>query len=96
VHSQSGGNRWNINDPQLDTWADEQQTELNEEARREIWRKMWDHELQLAYRPPMASGQGFEVYQPWMRGIRWSGSQPGDNGSYYNWGDQVQYGWLDK
>jgi peptide/nickel transport system substrate-binding protein len=96
VHSQSQGNRWNINDPQLDLWAEEQQVELNAEARAEIWRKMWDLELEKAYRPPMVGGNGFEVYQPWMRGIRWTGTSPGDNGSYYNWGDQVQYGWLDK
>jgi peptide/nickel transport system substrate-binding protein len=96
VHSTSLGNRWNINDLQLDQWAEQQQTELNEEARAEIWRKMWDHELQLAYRPPMATGSTFEIYQPWLRGIRFTGSQPGDNSSYYNWGDQVQYGWLDK
>jgi peptide/nickel transport system substrate-binding protein len=96
VHSKSLGNRWNMNDPQLDQWAEQQQVELDPEARREIWRKMWDLELQLAYRPPMVGGQGFQVYQPWLRGIRWSGSAPMDNSSYYSWGSQVQHGWLDK
>jgi peptide/nickel transport system substrate-binding protein len=96
IHSQSGGNRWNINDPQLDQWAEEQQVELNQEARRAIWRKIWDREAQKAYRPPLYGGSGFETYQPWMRGIRWTGGAPGDNSSYYNWGDQVADGWLDK
>jgi len=96
VHSQSPGNRWNIHDPQIDQWAEEQQVELNLEARRSIWRKMWDREMQMAYRPAMAGQFRFEVYQPWLRGIRWTGTSPGDNASYYNWGDQVQYGWLDK
>jgi peptide/nickel transport system substrate-binding protein len=96
VHSKSLGNRWNIGDPQLDQWAEQQQTQLNEQERKATWRKMWDRELQMAYRPPMATGFTFEVYQPWMRGIRWTGTSPGDNASYYNWGDQVQHGWLDK
>jgi ABC-type transport system substrate-binding protein len=96
VHSSSPGNRWNINDPQIDQWAEAQQVELDPEARKAIWRKMWDHELEMAYRPLMSSPLRFEVYQPWVRGIRWTGGPPGDNSSYYNWGDQVQYGWLDK
>jgi ABC-type transport system substrate-binding protein len=96
IHSQSLGNRWNINDSQIDVWSDLQQTQLVEAERRETWRKIWDRELQMAYRPPMATGLTFEVYQPWMRGIRWTGTSPGDNAAYYNWGDQVQHGWLDK
>jgi peptide/nickel transport system substrate-binding protein len=96
IHSKSPGNRWNINDAQLDQWAETQQTELDPAKRRAIWRKIWDRELAQAYRPPMATGFTFETYQPWMRGIRWSGTSPGDNSSYYNWGDQVQNGWLDK
>jgi peptide/nickel transport system substrate-binding protein len=96
VYSKSGGNRWNVNDPQLDQWAEQQQLELNPEKRREIWKKMWDLELQKAYRPPMIGGSGFEIYQPWVRGIRFTGSSPGDNSSYYTWGDQVQFAWLDK
>jgi peptide/nickel transport system substrate-binding protein len=96
IHSTSPGNRWNINDPQIDAWAEEQQVELDAEARQAIWRKIWDRELDQAYRPPMVGGFTFEVYQPWLRGIRWSGTSPGDNSSYYNWGDQVASGWLDK
>ncbi|MEZ4552840.1 MAG: ABC transporter substrate-binding protein [Dehalococcoidia bacterium] len=96
VHSQSQGNRWNINDSQLDAWAEQQQVELDPAARKAIWRKMWDREMQMAYRPPMAVGLTFQVYQPWMRGIRWTGTAPGDNASYYSWGSQVAHGWLDK
>jgi peptide/nickel transport system substrate-binding protein len=97
VYSTSGGNRWNINDPQLDQWAEQQQVELDPEKRKAIWRKMWDLELRKAYRPPMGTAiGGFEVYQPWMRGVRFTGGSPGDNSSYYDWGDQVQYAWLDK
>jgi hypothetical protein len=44
----------------------------------------------------MATGLTFEIYQPWLRGIRWTGTSPGDNSFYYSWGSQVAYGWLDK
>jgi hypothetical protein len=44
----------------------------------------------------MVSGITFEVYQPWMRGVRFTGSAPGDNSYYYSWGDHVHTAWLDK
>jgi peptide/nickel transport system substrate-binding protein len=96
IHSQSPGNRWNIGDPQIDQWAEEQQVELDPEARKEIWRKIWDRELDQAYRPAMVGGVTFQIYQPWMRGIRFTGTSPGDNSHFYDWGDEVQHGWLDK
>ena len=96
VHSESPGNRWRINDPQLDAWAEEQQLELDAEARREIWRQMWDHELDMMYRPTFPTANSIDVLQPWVRGVRWTGTAPGDNSYYYNWGDQLAHAWLDK
>ena len=96
VHSKSSGNRWNINDPQIDQWAEQQQVELDPAKRKELWRKIWDRDLQQAYRPPLGNGFTFVVYQPWMRGVRWTGTSPGDNSDYYNWGSQVAEAWLDK
>jgi peptide/nickel transport system substrate-binding protein len=95
VHSQSPGNRWNLNDPQMDEWATAQQTELDEAARREIHRQMFDYALEKAFWPMMPANNGFEVYQPWLRGIRFGGLI-GSNSSYYDWGDQVAEAWLDK
>jgi len=96
VHSKSPGNRWQTNDSEIDAWADAQQVELNPEKRRELWKKIWDKDLDQAYRPPTVAGMGIQVYQPWFRGIRFTGTSPGDNSSYYTWGNQVAYGWLDK
>ncbi len=96
VHSKSTGNRWQFKDAEIDAWAEAQQVELNPERRKEFWRRIWDKDLDEAYRPPMASGFAPEVYQPWLRGIRWTGTSPGDNSNYYNWGDQVHSAWLDK
>ena len=95
VHSESPGNRWQLKDPQIDQWADQQQVELDPDARREILRQMWDHIVEQCYYPPLPSSFSFEVYQPWLRGLRFGGVF-GTNSSYYDWGDQVASVWLDK
>jgi ABC-type transport system substrate-binding protein len=95
VYSKSGGNRWKINDPQIDQWAEQQQLELDPAKRREIQRKIWDRDLDMMYRPSLPNGFGFETYAPWMRGIRF-GSDIKDSSSYYTWGAQSENAWLDK
>ena len=95
VHSESPGNRWQTSDAQIDGWAEAQQIELDPAARAELWRKIWDRDLDQAYRPTLPWGFSLEVYQPWVRGLRFTGSAPGDNNSYYTWGDQVHSAWID-
>jgi peptide/nickel transport system substrate-binding protein len=96
IHSTSQGNRWLIDDPQLDAWAEQQQVTLDPDDRREIHRKIWDRDLDMMYRPPLPSGFGFDTLAPSLRGIRFGQSSPNDNSSYYTWGSQVEYAWLDK
>jgi peptide/nickel transport system substrate-binding protein len=95
VHSQSPGNRWRLNDPQVDAWAEQQQLELDPDARKEILRTMWDYFLEQMFWPPFASGIGIQTYQPWLRGIRFGGPMV-TSASYYDWGDQVAAAWIDK
>ena len=95
VHSESPGNRWQTNDAEIDGWAEAQQLELDPDARSELWRKIWDKDLDQAYRPTLPWGFSIEVYQPWVRGLRFTGTAPGDNNSYYTWGDQVHSAWID-
>ena len=95
VHSASAGNRWRLNDPQVDVWADAQQVELDPDARREIHATMMDHFLQKMYWPPVPAGFSINVYQPWLRGIRWGGTDA-TNSYYYDWGHQIAGAWLDK
>ena len=95
VHSESPGNRWRTNDPEIDAWAEAQQVELDPDARSELWRKIWDKDLDQMYRPTMPWGFTIEIYQPWVRGLRFTGTSPGDNNSYYTWGDQVHSAWID-
>ena len=95
VHSKSPKNLWNLDDPRVDAWAEAQQVELDPEARREIHRTMWDYFLDKMFWPPLPSPIGFEVYQPWVRGIRFGGIL-GTNSSYYDWGDQIAGAWLDR
>jgi ABC-type transport system substrate-binding protein len=95
VHSESPGNRWQLKDPQVDAWAEQQSVELDPDARREIHREMWDHFLEQMYWPPMPSAVTLQVYQPWLRAIRFGGLF-GSSSSYYDWGAQVESAWLDK
>ena len=95
VHSESPGNRWKLNDPQVDAWAEAQQVELDPDARKEIQKTMWDYFLEKMYWPPQPASIGIEVYQPWLRGIRFGGVFL-TNVSYYDWGDQIARAWLNK
>jgi hypothetical protein len=70
--------------------------ELNSDNRKEIWRKIWDRDLDMMYRPTLPAGLGFEVMQPWLRGVRWGTSSPNNNSSFYNWGSQIEHAWIDK
>ena len=96
IHSESPGNRWRVNDPQLDEWAIAQQLELDPEARREIWLKIYERDLDMMYRPTLPTANYPEVLQPWVRGVRWGASSPNDNSSYYDWGDVIPAAWLDR
>ena len=95
VHSESPGNRWQLNDPQVDAWADQQQVELDPDARKEIHKTMWDYFLEKMYWPPQPAAISLEVYQPWVRGIRFGGVFL-TNISYYDWGHQIAGAWLNK
>lgn len=44
-------NHQNLSDPQLDTWADQQSSELDPKKRREILRKMWDYDGERVLHP---------------------------------------------
>ncbi|MGE0134752.1 MAG: ABC transporter substrate-binding protein [Dehalococcoidia bacterium] len=96
IFSKSAGNRWRINDPQLDAWAEQQQTTLDPAARKEIFKKIWDRDLDMMYRPPLPNGFTYEVMAASLRGVRFGQSSPNANSSYYNWGSQVEHAWLDK
>jgi ABC-type transport system substrate-binding protein len=95
LHSQSGGNRWNLSDPLIDDLATKQQTELDTDDRKDILRQIWDHDLHQAYHPVVGSGTGFYVYQPWLRGIRFGGAM-GSSNNYQDIGDMMGDAWLDK
>ena len=96
IHSQSPGNRWRINDAEIDEWAVAQQLELDPDARKEIWQKIWDKDLDQMWRIPLSTGPAFHVYHPWVRGLRFTGAAPGDNSHYYSIGSQLSHAWLDK
>jgi len=94
IHSKSPGNRWRIKDAQSDTWAEQQQVELDPAKRREIHRKLWDYHNEKQYRLSTPVGYGFTPLQPWVRGVRggnWGNSLSYDDGAIVGAG-----AWLDK
>ena len=95
VYSKSPGNRWRLEDSQIDEWALAQRFELNPEKRKEIQKKIWDRDLDMAFRIPQAGPVTFDILQPWLRG--WRGVGPlGTSSYYYDWGAQMHNIWLDK
>jgi peptide/nickel transport system substrate-binding protein len=92
VHSKSPGNRDTIADPDIDMWAEQQQVELDPEARRAIQRRIWDRVLDKAYRIDKAGAHTFYPYHPWLMGLQWGGA----HSEFYDWGAQLANTWLDK
>jgi len=98
LKSDSAGNWFTINDPQLDQWADEQSVELDPDARREMLRRIWDRVLDKAYRVEHTNSVSFSMYQPWLYGMRWivgnDGLGPSSFG--YNNSQFIANIWIDK
>ena len=95
VHSESAANRYNIEDPQIDAWAEAQKVELDPEARKELHRNIWDRMHERVYRIDMPAAQSWSLYQPWLRNVRFVGPL-GINYSFTEIAAQVQDAWLDK
>ena len=95
VHSQSPVNRWHIDDPQIDEWADAQRVELDPVARRELHTNIWFRLLEKAYRIELAITFSLSAYQPSLRFVRYAGAF----GSYHwfnRWGDPFPDVWIDE
>jgi peptide/nickel transport system substrate-binding protein len=95
IFSTSPGNRHQLKDPKVDELAEKGRTELNPEKRKAIFKQIWDYDLDQAYHPVVASGSGFHVYQPWVRGIRFGGAMSTTN-NYQDIGDLIAEAWIDK
>jgi peptide/nickel transport system substrate-binding protein len=94
VFSKSVQNRWKINDPQIDEWAVKQRGEMDAQARRGLHRQISERIHQRVYRIPSQTGQTFNVYQPWLRGVRFGGTRF-TNGAF-DWGQHLHRAWIDK
>ena len=95
VHSKSPNNRWYINDPEIDAWAESQQVDIDPDSRRETQRKIWDKVLDEAYRLETVQTFSLSAYPPWLRFVRFSGPYISYHW-FYRWGDSFPDTWLDK
>lgn len=98
IKSDSAGNWFTINDPQLDSLADAQSIELDPNKRKTILRQMWDRILDKCYRVELMNSTAFSMVQPWLHGFTYivgnDGLGPGPFG-YYN-SQFVSAIWMDK
>ena len=95
VHSQSAKAYHAVNDPQIDEWAEQQRSEVDPQARKEILRKIWDRTLDQVYRIEHPKDFSTTVLQPWTRYYRFNGPYIGMQ-SYYEFGIGFYNAWLDK
>ena len=94
-HSESGGNRNRINDPEIDAWAAQHQVELDPETRTELARNVWNKVLDQMYRIEKTSGYSAYLQQPWVRAVRYS-RQVGSGHQYLDTGYEAFNAWIDK
>ncbi len=94
-HSKAPGNRYYIKDVEIDQWAEAQRRELNPAARKELHQRIWNKVLDQVYRIDKPYPAGFDVMQPWLRNVRFTGANLA-NYSFTEIGAQIQYAWLDK
>jgi len=94
-HSKSPGNRYRINDPEIDAWADQHQVELDPAKRRDLAQKVWNKVYDQVYRVDKPTAFGLSVYQPWIRGLR-TGRGIGSGQHYLDIQNVVRYSWIDK
>ena len=89
IRSDSPNNHFNLNDPQIDTWAKQQKAELNPQKRREILKQIWDYVMDQQFHPEAAGTFPLEVYGPRLRWVRWRGPYLAfyadqDHGAYFH------------
>ena len=98
ILSTSPGNWDNINDPELDVWAEEQSVELDPDKRREIHRKIWDKVLEDVHRVEHTNGLAITLYQPWVHGMQWRVGGDGIGGSTFSYNNNrfISHIWIDK
>ena len=96
--STSAGNWHNINDPELDQWAEDQSVELDPQARREILLKMWHRVLEDAHRVEHPNSAAFGMRHAWLQGVQWTVGNDGLAGSTFGYNNSqfIPYIWLDK
>jgi peptide/nickel transport system substrate-binding protein len=95
VHSKSPGNRDHMSDPDIDKWSEAQQVELDPEARKALLARIWERYHDGAYRPLAVIGPSYNIFQPWVRGLRLGGAL-GVGSFFYDWGELIQTAWLAK
>jgi ABC-type transport system substrate-binding protein len=93
-HSKGGVNFGNLQDRQMDTLVEQQRREQNPTAQKEIWKKIWDRELEIVYDVflPLGPTTGGSFFHNYVIGYRAHGI--GGSTCYAN--RQLKGVWLDE
>jgi len=94
-NSKSPGNRYRINDAEIDTWSDQHQVELDPAKRRDLAQKVWNKVYDQVYRVDKPTASGISVMQPWLRGFR-TGRGIGSGQHYLDIQNLARNSWVDK
>ena len=66
MHSQSANNFFSIDDPEIDEWSQAQRTELDPDARQDLWLKILQKDLAQAYRLWTVNPYHTQLRREWM------------------------------
>lgn len=91
--SDSTLNRWGVNDPKVDALVDKQRRAASVDERREVWKEMWDLDLDQMYYFAMPDGIQFNVMSPKVQGLRFGWIQT-NVADAYDTGQQLTHTWL--
>ena len=73
IYSTSPTNGWNINDPQIDQWADQQRVETDPQTRRGILLKIWNRLQDQVYKVEDPTSFGYIMLSKRVRYYRFQG-----------------------
>jgi ABC-type transport system substrate-binding protein len=87
-------NAWQINDPQLDEWAELQHRELDPDARKEYWQQEWDLIQDQAFKIELPFGYYLWAADSKLRHYRFNGPYVTVHFAY-DYGMMFAKGWWD-
>lgn len=91
--SDSDLNRWGVKDAKVDELVDKQRRTTNASDRKQIWKQIWDMDLDQMWYVDLPDTIQFNVMQPWVQGLRFGWIQTNVTDAY-DIGPQLTHTWI--